>query len=467
MISVARSLGAELRGQFAGRAALLVAGGWVVGAYVLLQVLRLVSNVALAWLLAPELLGTMLLINTLRTGGELLTDVGIGQSIVNHRQGDEPRFYNTAWTVQIVRGLFLFAVALVATIPIARLYDEPQLLILLPISALTFAISGFMSPSRFLLQRHIKVKILAIYNLASAAASVVITVGLALIIPNIWALILGLLISNVVSVVASFFLIDWRAHRIVWDRKAVRAILKFGKWVFISSLVYYAAGNFDRLYLADAVPLALLGVYGIARTLSDTVLQLVQHVATQIVFPKVSASELRGPELRAIISPMRRIVVWALALAMGFGITIADSFILLVYDARYAAAAVYLPILLLGAWFGTLASIAESVLMGIGKPADMALGNAAKLAAIFALVPAALTQYGLTAAVAVFAAVEVVRYAVLLWRQKHHGLSFLRQDAAATALMILVALLLREAGALFHLNSGITGWITATQASLG
>ena len=79
------------------------------------------SNAPVFWLLFGAggmlcaLLGTMLLINTLRTGGELLTDVGVGQSVVNNKRGNEPTFYNTAWTIQIVRGLILFVIGAAAS----------------------------------------------------------------------------------------------------------------------------------------------------------------------------------------------------------------------------------------------------------------------------------------------------------------------------------------------------------------
>src|SRR3546814_6735052 len=115
-----------LRHAFGARRSLLGAAGWVSATFIAQQTLRLVSNIILAWLLAPALLGTMLLINTLRTGGELLTDVGVGQSIVNNPRGSESTFYNTAWTIQILRGLLLFALAIALTVPIARLYDSSE-----------------------------------------------------------------------------------------------------------------------------------------------------------------------------------------------------------------------------------------------------------------------------------------------------------------------------------------------------
>ena len=199
-----------LRKLIAPRLALLSAAGWIAAQHAIQQVLRLGTNVVLARLLSPELLGTMLLINTFRTGGELLTDVGIGQSIVSDPKGSDPVFYNTAWTIQIIRGIALFIVGILAAAPLAYLYDEPRLKILLPVAALVFLISGFTSPSKFLLQKEMKVKRLAILGMGMGVASSLFHISLALYTPTIWALIVALLVSTLGGTISSFFLIDWR-----------------------------------------------------------------------------------------------------------------------------------------------------------------------------------------------------------------------------------------------------------------
>lgn len=460
-------LPASVRAVLAGKEQLIRAGSWFVGVFVLMQVMRLGTNIGLAHLLRPELLGMMALINTLRTAGELLSDIGIGQSVIKDRDGDKPYFYNTAWTLQILRGCLLYIVALAATVPIARLYDEPALLSVLPVAALIFVIMGFYSPGMFLLHKRIDAKRLSFLRLTCASISTVLHLGLAWYYDSIWALVAALLISAAIEIVILFFAVDWRMHRLRLDRGAVRTIFGFGKWIFLSTLVYFLAGNFDRLYLADAVSFAALGVYGIARTFADTAMSLTQHLSAQILFPKVSGTELRGFALRQAILPVRRIVVWLIALGMAAGIVVADEFIRLAYDDRYQAAAFYLPVLLAGGWFGMLSAFSESILMGIGRPSNVAMGNAAKLAAIVIFVPLVLPRFGMGAAVMVFAAVEFVRYALLAVRQRAHGLSFWRQDAATTGGFVVLAIALREATGILGLTGGVAGWIAMTRQALG
>ncbi|MFN3620496.1 oligosaccharide flippase family protein [Sphingorhabdus sp.] len=446
------------------RLGLFGTAGWVTVAFMLQQVVRLGSSIILAWLLAPALLGTMLLINTLRTGVELLTDVGVGQSIVNNPRGNDPSFYNTAWTIQIIRGVILTIVALALSVPVAKMYDNTALIYLLPFVAPIFIIAGFMSPSRFLLQKRMEVGKVATFDLVLGVVAAVVQIALAAYSPTIWALIWGLLITTAIWSAASFYIIDWRDHRLHWDMDAAKSILHFGKWIFLSTLIYFLAMNFDRLYFADAIPIALLGVYGIARTFSETVMQLFQRISNLLIFPKISASLLRGADLRRSMGPMRMVMLLGIAAGLAVGISFADEFIFLVYDDRYRAAGFFLTVLLFGTWFAILAAISDAMMMGVGKPSGVAISNGAKLAVIVALLPFLLATFGINAALAVFVFAEMVRYAALMWLKRKQGIGFARQDVIATVVFIILAFAFRELTMLVGLTGGVSEWIT--QASM-
>jgi hypothetical protein len=48
-------------------------------------------------------------------GLAMFSDLGLRQSIVQSRRGDEPAFLNTAWALQILRGVVLWAIAVAAS----------------------------------------------------------------------------------------------------------------------------------------------------------------------------------------------------------------------------------------------------------------------------------------------------------------------------------------------------------------
>src|ERR1700679_1935780 len=107
------------------RLALLKGAVWTTAAYGLGQVLRLATNIALTRFLSPEIFGLMVIVNALKYGVDLVADIGIGQNVIYNQNGNDPRFYNTAWTLQIIRGLLLFVAGIAAALPVAKIYQTP------------------------------------------------------------------------------------------------------------------------------------------------------------------------------------------------------------------------------------------------------------------------------------------------------------------------------------------------------
>ena len=68
---------------------------WTVVSFSIGNVIRLSTSIVLARLLAPELFGVMVIVFTLRTAVELLSDVGIGQNIIYNKSAEDPDFYTT------------------------------------------------------------------------------------------------------------------------------------------------------------------------------------------------------------------------------------------------------------------------------------------------------------------------------------------------------------------------------------
>ena len=158
-------LPAGRRGASSDRPRLQARLGWVSGSYGVVQLLRLLNNVILARLLGPSILGLMALVNSIRTGVELLSDVGIMQNIISSPRGEDPVFYDTAWTLQALRGLVLAIIGLTLSVPLARFFHFPQLAVILPVASLFFVFTGFDSTARPLVQKQLHVARLSVFDI--------------------------------------------------------------------------------------------------------------------------------------------------------------------------------------------------------------------------------------------------------------------------------------------------------------
>jgi O-antigen/teichoic acid export membrane protein len=412
---------------------------WTVGAFGLGTVVRVVTNVVLARLLAPELFGIMLIVNSLRTGIELISDVGIGQNIIYHKDANEPDFYNTAWTLQVIRGIILWLVSLAIAVPVARFYESPILIFIIPLTAFNIVLLGFGSISRPLLNKRLQVARLTTFDMIVALFSSVAHILFAYLSRTIWALVFGGLFQSAATMVGSYFLLpDVRAKfhlskRFVWE------ILHFGKWIFFSSIVYFLSQNFDRLYLAKVVPLELLGVYGIARNMSDLLSVLVVQIGNNVLFPFIAShSQMSRPDLREQLASIRIKVLLPAALGFSLFAATADILIKVLYDERYQAATWMLPVLLVGSWFAIITNFNESTLLGLGKPSYGAISNSSKFVFLLVGLPVSVALFGLLGGFVVLVLADLFRYVPILIGQRRERFSFGMQDLLVTLGMFLL-----------------------------
>lgn len=418
---------------------------WLTLPFGIQQIIRLANNIILARLLAPEMFGVMVLINTFRTGTELLSDLGIGQSVVRSPHAHDRTFLDTAFTVQLLRGVGLMIVSLLAAVPISRAYGNPDLAPIVAVVGASFVLTGLQSPDIFVMQRDMRVAQRGIYDMATTILQCTVTIALAWWWGSVWALVWGLFFSSVISTVLTYCFAPFRLPRLTWHPEYSAEIFHFGKWVFLSTAIYFAAISTDKIYFSAVLPLALVGIYGVSRTFSDMLTALAQRFGAFLVFPKVVELRQRPGEMFATFQHKRRLALGAIGVALAVSLAVSDRLILTLYDQRYHEAAFMLPVLLAGAWFAVLGAFGEATLFGLDRPRASAFGNIAKFAILIVGLPLVVPHYGIFAGLLVLLLGEVGRWLALAGALRAENLASVRDDVAITLGIVVVALALKAA----------------------
>lgn len=412
---------------------------WTAGTFGASFFLKFGLNVCLSRLLASEIFGVMVVVNAVKMGVELLTDVGIEQNIVHNPRGLERDFLDTAWTMQALRGAMLSLLFAALSPLLAATYHIDVRVFLL--ASLSPILGALHSTALYVLAKTLEVKKRNLFEIGYEAAGFVISVALAIWLRNVWAPIIALLAAVAIRSAASY-LLPHAGHRLILKPQIVREIFHFGKWIALSSLVMYAATYFDRLYLGRVAPLALLGIYGIARTIAELPTTLARRMSYQILFPALAGGEGGGKrDVLAEIGPARWTFVAAVAAIMGVGVAVADIAVNIVYDARYHQAGWMLSVLLAGGLFSVLSNLNEALLLGAGKPVYSSLANVLRFCTLGVGLPLAYALGGFAGAVIMVAFTEVLQYGYIAVGMHRVRLAFWRQDMGAIILAIAVLLL--------------------------
>jgi len=380
---------------------------WTISGFAASSGMRFLLNIVLSRLLAPEIMGVMLVVNAVRLGIELLTDVGIEQNIIHHRDGIERSFRDTAWTMQVLRGAFLSVLFFAASPLLAQAYHIDIRIFWL--AACSPIIGGLHSTAIFVLVKQMEVSKRNQFELGSEMLSFVVSVGLAYVLRSVWAPAIALVCAVAIRSALSYALPD-PTQRFRLDPVIRRRIVDYGKWIMMTSLVMYAATNLDRLYLGRAVPLALVGIYGIARAMAELPTTLARRLSYQIIFPAIAGGHDDGAQVERAMARTRLLFALGVCGALGLGTAVSDWVISLIYDPRYISAGWILGVLLLGGAFAVLSNLNEALLLAAGRPALSSFANVARLITMALCLPLGLHGLGFPGAVMAIAFTEMCQY---------------------------------------------------------
>lgn len=259
--------------------------GWTTIGHGLAQVIRLASSIILTRFLVPEIYGLMELVYVFYTALLLFSDVGIATCIVHSPRGDDPDFLNTAWTLQVIRGVVLFVASFLLAYPAASFYEEPSLVMLVPAIGLVALIEGFDATSLHTERRRINLSSVVKLELSMQVVAVVVQVAIALVWPSVWVLVIGSWVGAITRLVGSHRFLPSIRHRFFIDRDAVREIFVLGRWIFGSTALHFVSMQADRLFLGKVLDsVAGLGIYAIAGRLKTAVMALAEKLIRDVLF---------------------------------------------------------------------------------------------------------------------------------------------------------------------------------------
>lgn len=445
MIGRLRSL---LRGDGLGarafRGSILTFAGFGAG-----MMLRLVSNLILTRILFPEAFGLMALVTVVITGLQMFSDTGIGTAILQNPRGDDPDFLNTAWTVEIGRGVLLWLALSAGTPWIAAFYDQPELALMLPVAGLGAVIQGFTATRVYTANRHLVLGRLTLLDLGSQLVGILVMVGLALVMQSVWALVLGGLVGTAVRTVLSHLVLRGVPNRLHWERETFLELFHFGKYIFVSSIAGFLINNGDRAILGKFVSLTELAVYNIAFFLASVPLLAARQLAAKVLLPLCSHLPADAtPQNSLKLRKARTLLTFAMMGVSLFLALIGDVLVRLLYTEPYHMAGPILVLISLACLFPIANNPYGALLLGRGNSRDFTLLLIVTAAVQSVLLYFGVRDFGLMGAILAVPAATILAYPLTAWLARREGLWNPGLDA-----LCLVTILL---------GSGLVLWLNDT-----
>jgi lipopolysaccharide exporter len=282
-------------------------GAWTLGLRGATQVASLVQIAVLARLLVPEdfgLIGIALLILSLL---DMVIDGGLAAALVQRRDDAIP-YLNTIFTFQVIRG-FAIGLGLFLMGPaVAAFFNSPGAAKIIQAMAAFVVVRGFSNPGMIVYRRAMAFRPGSILTLIGLVVGLIVTIPLAFLLRNAWALVLGMIASQAAMTVASYMLASYRPHlEFNWTR--CRDLTHFGKWVTATNIAYYVLTNGDNVMVGKVLGTTPLGLYRYAYNISNLPATDISVTISQVTFPAFASvqhdrQQLRGAYFRTLWGTM-------------------------------------------------------------------------------------------------------------------------------------------------------------------
>lgn len=340
--------------------------------------LKLAGNLILAHLLVPDEFGKAAIVFAIVSGVDALSDAGAQTSVIRGERTDDD-WLDTAWTIQVIRGVLICLIVWLMSYPVATFYDEPDLHWLIAFASLSSLIFAFNPTSTMMAVKSLQMKTVSLIEVAGLAISYVIMIPVAFHTQSVWALLIGGTAGGLITTVLNWIILPKRKHRLRLERSAFHELFHFGKWIFLGSALGFIIFQGDRLTIGKIVGLHGLGIYFIAVAWTESLFALVGKVVQKLYLPVVSQYRIRS-DYQAKTAELRANVLKSLMIPFAFISGTAVPLIHFLYPERLSDAGLVLHFLVIGVWFSVIEFIYNDQFLSDNQPNRRAIAQAISIA---------------------------------------------------------------------------------------
>ncbi|MBN2570311.1 MAG: lipopolysaccharide biosynthesis protein [Deltaproteobacteria bacterium] len=339
---------------------------WVFTLRVVNRGFGFIRTIILARLLIPEDFGILGIAMLAASTLDALSQTGIQAALVN-RKGDVNEYLDVAWTTLALRGVFLFAAMFISAPFIARFFESDQSRLVIMVTAVNMLLTGFGNIGIVFFQKEMEFNKQFIYELMSAVVDLVLSISLAFVLRNVWALVWGGMAKNITRFFLSYILHPYRP-RLRFDREKFNHLFGYGMWISGSTILIFLVTQGDDIFVGKILGVTALGFYQMAYLLSNLPTTEISDVISRVSFPAYSKLQMDPVRLRSAYVKVLQITTYvSVPIAAGIFI-LGKEFTAIFLGPKWLAMVPALKILAVAGLVGSITATAKPVFLGVGKP---------------------------------------------------------------------------------------------------
>jgi lipopolysaccharide exporter len=271
---------------------MMVGAGWMIAWRLGSRVLGFASTLILARLLAPSDFGLLAMAVTFSTAVDAVSQIGLGDALVR-REEQGLRLHNTAFTLQVLRGVITGATVALAAPLASKWFAEPRLTPLLFVLAGLSVLSSFENIGIVEYRRDMHYGMQFRLLIVPRVAQVIVGIFSALLLESYWALLIAIGMAKVMRLLMTYVLHPFRPRP---SLACWRDLVGFSIWSWAASIARLFWDRLDAFVLGPFFGARQLGVYLLGTEMAMLPISELVEPAAGVLFPGFVAARNGGTD---------------------------------------------------------------------------------------------------------------------------------------------------------------------------
>jgi len=337
---------------------------WLLTLKFIMRGIGVVSTFLLVRLLSPEDFGLNAIAMSIFGFVELLSRFGFDTVLIQKQDADH-NHYDTAWSLNVCFGLLACLLILLFSSFVTNFYGDPRLRSILYCVSVLFLINGFLNIGIVDFRKNLTFDKEFKLQIFPKVISFVVTIAIAYIYRNYWALVVGTLVWKGLILLMSYIMSSYRPKL---RFTAWRDLFDFSKWIFIGNFFNFLNVKTPELLIARIISPAATGYMAVSREISDfATSELVSNV-NRAAYPGYSKISHDLKQLRELYSGvMSNILFWAFPAGIGLS-SVASLLVPVVLGDQWTDTIPLIQCLAIASMIFSLNSNTSYIFLAVGKP---------------------------------------------------------------------------------------------------
>lgn len=340
--------------------------------------LGLVSTVVIARLLTPDDFGIVALAGSAYAFLALLGQFGFDSALIHKRSPDRSH-YDTAWTANILVGVAVGMLTFAIAKPAALFFEDPRIeYVVYAFSVLSFA-KGLENVGVVNFRKDLKFRGDFLYFVLPKVVSISVAIAAAFVLRNYWALVIGMITSQLVTLLYSHFSQPFRPRP---SLSRFGELFNYSKWIIATNFIKYMSTNGLDIVLGKLLGTSAVGAYGVAKQIAFLPSEELLAPINRALFPGFSTVSDDPPRVRNILARVLGVTgLIAIPAAAGI-IVLSETLTLVVLGPKWLMVSDILGVLGFAGLVMAMRGALGPVLMARGLPKVLTVANTALLVVI-------------------------------------------------------------------------------------